>query len=295
MINLYEVKEVKNYLFKDIFDIDEIVRLYGNMEPEDLKEFEIKRSYFCYHLTTNGNYEKEYISKQEYEDNKSFSGYYTKLNYEDFEDKLNLGYFLHFITDTLIIDLENDFIVFAKKYINSSPNEITLKIRLKEVLGLLKSTSEELNSISYSLKNQIETNMIQKNIIKFFSDSYLSTFEFIKSFYKELVDHQFNNNLESKESNIPENPYPRIFVSIEAFHFFKKLKELVCNKERTKLADYSFVFRQMQYDKYIYKEIQESEFRNFLSDEYEIELGKLKTLPNCSPSKKVSLYNFLKN
>jgi hypothetical protein len=50
----------------------------------------------------------------------------------------------------------------------------------------------------------------------------------------------------------------------------------------------------MKDDKYIYEYVEESEFRDFLNDFYEVDLDKLKTFKKYN-DKSVMMYNYLKS
>ena len=55
-----------------------------------------------------------------------------------------------------------------------------------------------------------------------------------------------------------------------------------------------FLFRMMQKEGNIFDDVSEKSFRNFLSENYEINLEKLKTFEYCETEKKKQLYNSLK-
>lgn len=99
----------------------------------------------------------------------------------------------------------------------------------------------------------------------------------------------------SLKLNTTKNPNPRIFINNESFYLFEELRKEICNKQSTSLADYSFVFRILHKNGKIYKPILESEFRDFLDDNYDIVLDKLKTLNNCSTDSKVTIYNIIES
>lgn len=106
-----------------------------------------------------------------------------------------------------------------------------------------------------------------------------------------LLKEKLSDPKEKKDTpNTAENPHPRYFVSEKAYRIFNELQETV--RERYKLADYSFIYRQMWKDEYIYEGIKEKEFRDFLMKEYKIELPEpLKTLDNCSTDLKFNSYS----
>lgn len=87
-----------------------------------------------------------------------------------------------------------------------------------------------------------------------------------------------------------ENPHPRYFKG-NSFAIFEMLKDKIV-QERSKLADYSFIYRQMQKDGFIYEDIKEGAFRDWLLKENDIELGfSLKTLNECSTPHKLISYS----
>jgi hypothetical protein len=107
-----------------------------------------------------------------------------------------------------------------------------------------------------------------------------------------IIKKQLNID-ETQEERI-ENPHPRIFLNNDAFLLFEELKNKLCTNEKSLLADFSFVFRLMQKESYIFDDISEGSFRNFLTNNYEITFDKLKTYEYCVTDKKIQLYNSLK-
>ncbi len=89
------------------------------------------------------------------------------------------------------------------------------------------------------------------------------------------------------------NPFPRIFKNLESFQFFESLTEDV--RKRYLLADYSFIYRRMQKDDLIYKYITDGEYREFLLNEYDIEIEKTKLLDYCKTDEKEKSYLNKKN
>lgn len=113
--------------------------------------------------------------------------------------------------------------------------------------------------------------------------------------YSAFLERKSNSiEILEEDSNSDTNPFPRIFVNYNAYLFFENLKDNICTDKNSELADFSFVFRALYRDKYIYEGVSEREFRDFLDDNYSIYLNKLKTYENCSPSKKVNIYNLVK-
>lgn len=70
--------------------------------------------------------------------------------------------------------------------------------------------------------------------------------------------------------------WQRIFKDLKAFKIFEYLQDNLVT-EKNQLADYTFIFRQMQRDEYIYDDIKEKVFRDFLGRNFDIEIDyKLK-------------------
>ncbi len=123
--------------------------------------------------------------------------------------------------------------------------------------------------------------------------------------HQQLTSGAKTNEPDNKQTNIedkinelpqktPENPHPRIFLNNDVFLLFEELKTRMCAKERTQLADYSFVFRKLQKNELIYPDITEKSFRDFLFNQYGITIEKLKTLEYCTTDSKEALYNLLR-
>ncbi len=93
---------------------------------------------------------------------------------------------------------------------------------------------------------------------------------------------------EKKENVIPLNPFPRIFKNYDSYKLFESLRSDV--REQNKLADFSFIYRRMQKDGYVFQGIVDTEFRNFLHDiSVEIET-KTKLLDYCKTEIKETNY-----
>ncbi|MCD9621882.1 hypothetical protein [Tenacibaculum maritimum] len=100
-------------------------------------------------------------------------------------------------------------------------------------------------------------------------------------------------NLKEKQgaSNKGGNPHPRFFTSLRGFKIFERFKGTIQNP----LADYSFIYRMMLKDNLIYESIGDSEYRRWLSSEYDIEIDKTKQLGRCSTFSKEQLYSSIKS
>lgn len=122
--------------------------------------------------------------------------------------------------------------------------------------------------------------------------------EFAKLWFAEkdkIFEQEMNLQKQITQEGKPipppkQNPYPRIFNNAMSFELFQYLHNNLIRK-RTQLADYSFIFRFMQKDGYIDEHTAESEFRDFLFREYEIEIDKLKLIGYCETQSKMNLYS----
>lgn len=93
-----------------------------------------------------------------------------------------------------------------------------------------------------------------------------------------------------------ENPHPDIFVSLKAFVLFRHLHSIFKNSNK-KLADYSFVYRQLVKDGLIKDSFKPEKFREWIAAEpYDIGTdAPLKTYDNCKTQQKIDIYTTLKN
>jgi hypothetical protein len=90
----------------------------------------------------------------------------------------------------------------------------------------------------------------------------------------------------------PENPHPRIFLNYKCWQLFEYWRNEV--KERTQLAEFSFIFWQMQKDSLIYEDVKPTEFRNWMLKTFSIDLEPLKQLTVCKGGNKYSRYQSAK-
>ena len=92
------------------------------------------------------------------------------------------------------------------------------------------------------------------------------------SFAREPFEEE---SLEKENSKYTQD-WQRIFKDMKAYKIFEYLQDNLVT-EKNQSADYTFIFRQMQRDEYIYDDIKEKSFRDYLSRNFEIELDyKLK-------------------
>jgi hypothetical protein len=197
-----------------------------------------------------------------------FSGIDSIL-YLDDETSLysDLSYYISFAPDMELADglynLQKDFLIFTKAWI--ADDLINYINSFKDFKDIDNSNDSVDHSEPNDIVKLVNAEKINDNI--------------------ELIDNQ-NVNIENK------NFHPRIFACLNAFKLFNCFKEEV--REKCKLADYSFIYRQMQEDNLIYPYVGVAEYRNFLYEEFDIDIDKIKQLSGCSTANKKSIYSKLK-
>jgi hypothetical protein len=87
------------------------------------------------------------------------------------------------------------------------------------------------------------------------------------------------------------NEHPEIFTSPFAWHLFKEFQSGIF--EKFKLAEYSFIYRKMIYDGFIYSHIKPQSFINWLSSKEFADLEKIKT--DCSTHDRMNKYEGIFN
>jgi len=111
-----------------------------------------------------------------------------------------------------------------------------------------------------------------------------------KDIVNKFIKEHRNEVFEQLNFVTPEkNPYPRIFKNSDSFLLFESLKSEV--RPRKVLADYSFIYRRMQQDGLIFKNIVDSEYRDFLANEYSVVIDKTKLLAYCTTDLKENSYS----
>jgi len=97
---------------------------------------------------------------------------------------------------------------------------------------------------------------------------------------------------EPEQQGQQNNPYPRIFTGVLGWELFKYLQGEIKTNE---LAEYSYIFHQLKYDKLIYDDIKHGEFIKFVNDNFGTTLdGQLKTFDNSKTPAKIRAYSTAK-
>jgi hypothetical protein len=109
---------------------------------------------------------------------------------------------------------------------------------------------------------------------------------------KKTVDSIYKKLLELDEkSQLGNHFHSHIFKDLSAFQLFQQLHEEYETISRNHLANYSFIYRQMHKDELIHGSVRDTDFRQWLFKEYEIDIAKTKTLDNCTTNSKKIAYS----
>lgn len=118
--------------------------------------------------------------------------------------------------------------------------------------------------------------------------------EIIKQQTEVPVEEITINDKSTSELEKTENPYPHIFINLEAYKLFEKLYDAFKIRPY-KLANFSFIYRKMYEDELILDSFKPQMFINWIAKEpYNIDLDKIKTLANCVTINKIQTYNNIK-
>lgn len=287
------------YLITSINDIENIItppleidELFNPFAFPKLEE-QFRSCMRFYRTETVGeDFEKFPISFEEFNPRyDKFSG----INFERLNEVIEI--------DEFKIDLnqyfnrhENYFIEYISRQL-PNPSEAEFKIFLNDTLKSLKSSYDFL--LSSEINNNTILNLVKDELI----ESYKRAFEKTKitfPVYDDILKLYVISNINlnevnaTSENDLNKNPFPRLFIDLDSFLFFEELKNKFCTNEKSLLADFSFVFRKMKQDGNIFDDVTEKSFRNFLNNNYEINLEKLKIYVYCVTDKKIKLYNSLK-
>lgn len=195
----------------------------------------------------------------------------------------------------------------------SERRDACTKEEIEDAINVLKNTHEPLPYLSHREKimDVSGTVIVDEKATKVldlerlcFPNEFNNCEVFLKSLRTEIKKRERTNisHIEDKPNNLEkgklealtagngltENPYPRIFQDINCFNFFESLKGDI--QEQYQLAYFSFYYRRMQQDGYIFKGVSDTEFRDFLQEEYDIIIDKTKGLAYCTTVPKESHY-----
>jgi hypothetical protein len=189
--------------------------------------------------------------------------------------------FLNSMNDLIALDFFNSEISKIEKYyFNNKPLWLKQKISINNYLFDLdfsKLRDDLLSQIDVSNKRKIE-------FLKYKIDNF--TFEF---------ENMVNITEDLKIQNKPINKFPKVFVDDFSFLFFEQLYENYKNT-KTRLADFSFIYRKMVYDKHIHEDFKPEMFKNWVAKAPYARVidGGLKVLEHCTTKSKEIAYRNIK-
>lgn len=214
--------------------------------------------------------------------------------YNGYEDTHQRIYYQHEIIFSFLAEKnqriklnEMDFQSFFNKRIFKKDEYLI------NVFMLIDTQLKFIVNIDYPFLHIAESEIFRTyfNFILEIRDYYISAFKDVKLKNIEHFENILKSTPEKKEHGTPpptvetqqeseteseqqQNPYPRIFTSLEAFQLCKNLMKN--NVTKNQLADVSFYFNEMKRDEYIFKNIQQKEFLEYLQIEHDIPLEKLR-------------------
>lgn len=247
----------------------------------------------------------------------------------------NLGLSCPFISDQLTYDqlylqkVEQDFnlneLAFLKEGIvcifncliaienkkDLSEKEFENQIRTKEKDRIesfrkMNGFSEEYEKewVAKNVKRKLEEDASSKSITLSTLKKELAQFKINLGRYN--IDVSINNKKihflkpgQELNKNVPadtitENPHPEIFMNLDAYIIFRKL-HAIFKDSKSKLADYSFIYRKMFLDGLIHDNCKPEIFRKWINAEPYLAEAEpsLKTYDNCRTDLKLNIYNLI--
>lgn len=136
------------------------------------------------------------------------------------------------------------------------------------------------------------------DLLKVYRDKRKATYLNVAGRFKIAINLYFQYSELYQETIEPEekvnseiNLYPDIFTNKIGYSIFERINKKFISQKETHLANYSFLFYALQKDNFLL--CTPTEFKNFLSDNFQIELDKIDTRQS-GKSKKTILYEAIK-
>lgn len=296
MINFWEDKIRKQYLFADTYNIDTTILRFRNWFVIEY-EVNLTRSYSFITPTGDGNYEQETTSEDDYLSNQENNNYFTHINYQDLIERPDYGIickeFETIINDSFIHDEQNLFLEFAQKSIDQSQTDGQAKSLLKSILRTLNAYSKE----QATLLTDGTINQLQEIIAEAYSFSYWETLKTLVRRYDNIYDQIIEPFKESKPDIKQSEPqkeekHNQIFAG-NAFYLWERLREHFKLQDSSR-ADFRFMFDAMQHDGYIHNTVSQKGMLNWVNDTYEITIGKPRYEDFKTDTKRIPIYSMIK-
>ena len=120
-----------------------------------------------------------------------------------------------------------------------------------------------------------------------------TNFNTIKNEYPVITEWiiYLKHGVNQKKQQLEEKKWhSKIFTEIKGYKLWVLLERTIDREAKT-LAYTSFYFRKLHDEGFIHEHISERNFNVFISEFYDINVGKLKTLVHCTSKAKLELYN----
>lgn len=111
----------------------------------------------------------------------------------------------------------------------------------------------------------------------------------------QLLKYSAKQNIDLNNeglNTLKVNPHPREFKNLKAYKVFERWYQE--RDEKTQLADMSYVYWKLREDNLLHN-IKPAEYIDWLNDEFQISLSKLKQLHLCENQKRNRLYSTIKD
>ena len=292
MIEFWENKIRKQYLFSEIYDIDSTILRFSNWFVIE-HGVNLIRSYGFITPTGDGNYEHEAISEEDYINNQEDSNYLCYINYQDLSNRTDYNNickeFETIINDTFIHEEQNFFLVFAQESIYEAQTDGQAKSLLKSILQTLSACTQK-QKILLTKRN---LNRLQEIIVEAYSSSYRDTIKALVKRYDDVYDQINKPFKESQpEKQQPEtrkpNKHSHIFIG-NAFDVWQYMFDFFGVKSSSR-RDFKFMFDIMKYDKLIQDTVNQTAMFKWVDTTYGIIIEKINPNDFKKDTKRMRVY-----
>lgn len=287
---------VKLYLLHSDYDVDTTILRFAvwfEIEWEQL----IERKYSYIYNDEFGEIVEEFVSEEDYLNNKDKDNYYACLDYSDViksPDYIKIcSEFEVAVGDTFIYEEANLFLKVVQEVIYNANNEGQSKILLQSVLGSLAHCSTIMKTILVDSKY----NELQKIVAKIHYESYQSSTKMLVNKYLPIFENVVFPYIEKPIQvdivKLPEREesFTHIFKG-DSFYLWESLFEhfQLTNSSR---ADFKFMFEAMKFDGYIHQTVSQTAMLDWVNSKYQLDIGKPQYM-NFKKNRRMRVYNDLK-
>lgn len=206
--------------------------------------------------------------------------------------------------DLCFHDIQYTFQEYLTEYLQEYIIELWSIID-KQNIKVKKLEAQTSDEVNIEIQANLEWNLEREKFILFYHKElqfflrdwisekrqYLKTFPKREKEKEDEIKRLINEEME-KITNLQKNKYPDKFLNTKSYLLFKNFTEDIYKNE---LAEYSFIYRKMIERGFIYNTVKPNMFRDWLNDEFQITLDKLKTLSSISTIDRDKRFNQLVN